>query len=438
MTSSKRASTRKSRGKAGSGGPISALIPPLAPVRQKVSEERVEDVDAAVRAGLRNLPLQERVRAGMRVAVGVSSRGISAYREVVAAVVAELRALGAQPYLVPAMGSHGGGTPEGQRRVIEDYGLSEERLGAPILSSMEVVELGRTAVGMPVYFDRHAAEMDAILVVNRIKPHTSFRGKYESGLLKMLSVGFGKQRGAEVIHTWGLAEAIPAAARVILEKLPVIGGVGIVENGKHEPAKIAVLPAEQLEAEEPALLDLARRLSPRIPFEPIDLLVVQRIGKDISGTGMDLNVVGMWRRNGGPVEPRISVLAALDLSENSHGNAIGVGHADLISRRLRDKIDFKATYTNCLAAHNLSGAKIPLTLANDREVIEAGLFGAPPDQVRMVMIRDTLTLDVLWASPALMEEAAVNPLLEILGPPRPLAFDMEGNLIWPGLDDQSG
>jgi hypothetical protein len=153
---------------------------------------------------------------------------------------------------------------------------------------------------------------------------------------------------------------------------------------------------------------------------------------------MDLNVVGMWRRNGGPVEPRISVLAALDLSENSHGNAIGVGHADLISRRLRDKIDFKATYTNCLAAHNLSGAKIPLTLANDREVIEAGLFGAPPDQVRMVMIRDTLTLDVLWASPALMEEAAVNPLLEILGPPRPLAFDMEGNLIWPGLDDQSG
>ncbi len=436
MKSSKQKSTRSpldnaSPSKASSGPVPGALIPPFALVRQRVSEERVADPAAEVRAGLRALPLAEAVHPGMRVAIGVGSRGISCIREVVTAVVGELIPLGAQPFLVPAMGSHGGGTADGQREVLESYGLSEKDLGVPILSSMEAIRLGEAPGGLPVFFDHNAATADGILLVNRVKAHTSFRGRWESGLLKMLAVGFGKEQGATAIHGFGLAEGIPAAARVILARMPVIAGVAIVENGLHQPARITVLPAARMEAEEPALLELARRLSPGIPFEPLDLLVLKEIGKDISGTGMDLNVVGMWRRNGGPVAPLIRAVAALDLTIASHGNATGVGHADFISRRLRDKVDLQATYTNCLAAGNLAGAKIPMTFNSDLEVIAAGLAGSDPQKARAVLVQNTLELSHLWVTPSLLAELPANPLLEQLGPLQALAFDAQGNLTWP-------
>jgi hypothetical protein len=228
---------------------------------------------------------------------------------------------------------------------------------------------------------------------------------------------------------------MPAAARVVLTHIPVLAGIGIVENGQHEPARITVLPAEQIEAEEPGLLDLARHLTPKIPFEPLDLLVVREIGKDISGTGMDLNIIGMWRRNGGPMTPQITTLAALDLTEKSHGNAIGVGHADLISQRLRDKIDLAATYTNCLSSHNLPGGKIPITLPTDRATLEAGLAGIAAEQARVVLVQNTLDLDHLWASAALLTEVAATPSLTQAGPLRPLTFDEAGNLILPEVGE---
>lgn len=403
----------------------------LAPVRQNVVTKRVGDVRAVVREQLAALSLHERVRPGARVAIGVGSRGIACIVDVVATVVEELRRLQATPFLVPAMGSHGGGTAEGQCDVLEGYGLGPDALGLPIVSAMDTVMIGETPDGMPVYFDANAANADHIMVVNRIKEHTAFTGRWESGLLKMLAVGFGKARGAAEIHNHGVGDAMPAAARVILRELPVLAGLGIVENGNHEPARIAVLPPDQIEAEEAVLLELARDYTPKIPFEPVDLLIVQEMGKDISGTGMDLNVIGMWRRNGGPVEPDIRLIAALDLTENSHGNAIGVGYADLITERLRTKIDSGATYKNCLTSHNYSGGKIPITLASDHEVIETALAGLDMSQARVALIRNTLDLDFLWASGPLLEDARTAERLDVVGPLQALHFDAEGSLIPP-------
>ncbi len=405
------------------------MFPKIAPVRQRVTDQQIHDIEAHVRAQLQALPLAQRVRPGMRVAVGVGSRGIACIRAVVTTLVRELQALGAQPFLVPAMGSHGGGTAEGQREVLVGYGLGPDELGVPILSSMETVQVGMTPAGMPVHFDVHAAQADAIVVVNRIKPHTAFRNQWESGLFKMLAVGLGKPKGAATIHGWGIVEAMPAAARVILQTMPVIAGIGIVENGHHRPARIAVLPAEAIEAQEPKLLAEAWRHLPRIPLEPLDVLVLQEIGKDISGTGMDLNVVGMWRRTGGPVEPRFERIVALDLTPNSHGNGVGVGYCDAIPQRLRDKIDIQATYTNCLTAGNFNGAKLPITLPTDRDVLQAVLpANKEPDAVRLVIARNTLALETLWVSQALLPEVAASDQLHQIGELRPLPFDETGAL----------
>lgn len=407
----------------------------IAPVRQQVSTERVDDVAAATREGLRAVPLGARVKQGMRVAIALPSRGITCMPDVVRVVVEELRSLNAQPFLVPAMGSHGGSTAEGQQHVLEDYGLGEKDIGAPIISSLETKQIGETENGMPVFSDQNAANADGIIAINRIKEHTAFKARWESGVMKILAVGLGKPRGAAEIHNWGLVDAMPAAARVVLKKLPVLAGIAIVENGQHQAARIAVFPAERIEADEPALLDLARRFTPRIPseFEPLDLLIVQEMGKDVSGTGMDLNVIGMWRRTGGPIAPLINVIAALDLTPNSHGNAIGVGHSDLITQRLRDKIDIAATYANCLTAHNLAGGQIPITLPTDRAVIEAGLLGVAPERVRVALIRNTLTLDVMWISEALLPTVARVSTLEQIGATRAMSFDAKGALIAPTL-----
>lgn len=402
-------------------------------VKQEVASEQVGDVVTTVRAGLQALPLKNLVKPGMQIAIGVGSRGISCLYDVVATLVRELSELGARPFLLPAMGSHGGGTADGQQQVLEGYGLTQERLGVSIHNSMETVQIGTTPAGMRVYFAKEAAGADGIVVVNRIKEHTAFKGRWESGLMKMLAVGLGKVEGATEIHNWGVRSAMPVAARLILEQMPVLAGVAIVENGHHQPAQIAVLPAAQIEEEEPVLLDRARALMPRIPLEPLDLLVVGEMGKNISGTGMDLNVIGMWRRTGGPVSPQFERIAVLDLTETSHGNAIGVGHGDLITRRLYDKIDFDATYTNSLTSHNLAGGKIPIVLPSDRAAIEAGLAGVDSERARLLLIRNTLELEQIWVSQPLLPAVEASPRLTVNGAPRPLPFTREGELDWTAL-----
>lgn len=400
----------------------------LTPVRQSVSEQQVDNVSAAVWNGLNAVALSERVQPGMRVAVAVGSRGISRYREVVQAVVESLLALETEPFLVPAMGSHGGGTAEGQHAVLVGYGMDD--LGVPIHSSLEVKQIGE-AGGMPIYWDRHAAEADAVIPVNRIKAHTAFRSDHESGLCKIMTIGLGKKLGAATLHAHDAVTAIPQAAQVILKEMPVVAGVAIVENGRHAPAEIAVLAGERIFQEEPRLLRKAKALQPSIPFDDLDLLVVQEMGKNISGTGMDTNIIGMWRRNGGPREPNFRVLAVLDLTAGSHGNASGVGLADLIPERLRAKIDWHATYTNCLTAGNFAAAKQPVSLASDREVIETGMMGKDSATARVVWIQNTLELETLWLSPALLEEAGEKPTLTQAGPAQGIQFTEEGALLPP-------
>ena len=400
----------------------------LAPVRQSVSEQQVDNVSAAVWNGLNAVALSERVRPGMRVAVAVGSRGISCYREVVKAVVETLLALGAEPFLVPAMGSHGGGTAEGQHEVLVGYGMAD--LGVPIHSSLEVKQIGETG-GMPIYWDRHAAEADAVIPVNRVKAHTAFRADHESGLCKIMTIGLGKKRGAATLHAHDAATAIPLAAQVILKTMPVVTGVAIVENGRHAAAEIAVLPGERIFQEEPRLLRQAKALQPSIPFDDLDLLVVHEMGKNISGTGMDTNIIGMWRRNGGPKDPNFRVLAVLDLTPDSHGNASGVGLADLIPERLRTKIDWHATYTNCLTAGNFAAAKQPVTLASDREVIETGLMGKNAATARVAWIQNTLELETLWLSPALLDEVDKTQTLTQVGKAQEVQFTADGALLPP-------
>ena len=403
----------------------------LAPVRQSVSEQQAANVSAAVWNGLNAVALSEKVRPGMRVAVAVGSRGISCYKEVVQAVVETLKSLGAEPFLVPAMGSHGGGTAEGQHAVLVGYGMAD--LGVPIHSSLEVKQIG-AAAGMPVYWDRHAAEADAVIPVNRVKAHTAFRADHESGLCKIMTIGLGKRKGAATLHAHDAVTAIPRAAQVVLKTMPVVAGVAIVENGRHEPAEIAVLAGDRIFDEEPELLRKAKALQPSIPFDDLDLLIVQEMGKNISGTGMDTNIIGMWRRNGGPREPNFRVLAVLDLTSGSHGNASGVGLADLIPERLRAKVDWHATYTNCLTAGNFAAAKQPVVLPSDREVIETGLMGKDAGSARVVWIQNTLELDTLWLSPALLEEAAAKPALKNAGSLRSVEFTADGALQPPATE----
>lgn len=405
-------------------------FPEFAPVEQKLTTDAVSDVGAHVQAGLAALPLAATIRPGMRVVIGLGSRGIACIRDVVAPVVEEVRRLGAQPILLPAMGSHGGGTAAGQREVLLGYGLGD--LGAAIHSEMEAIQIGATADGMPVYCDAFAAQADAIVVINRIKPHTAFRNRWESGLCKMLAVGLGKAVGAATIHGWGIRDAMPAAAEVVLATLPVVAGIGIVENGHHQPAAIEVIPGHAIREREPALLELAWQHLPRIPLEPLDLLVLREIGKDISGTGMDLNVVGMWRRTGGPVQPDFRAVVALDLTANSHGNAVGVGYCDVITQRLADKVDKHVTSTNCLTAGNFNGGKMPITLADDRSVIAAALPRTEPQHARVVIARNTLDLGTLWLSATLLADLPKHPLLEQVGPLRPVTFDEAGSLVLPG------
>lgn len=397
----------------------------LTPVRQEVSTQAVGDIAREVREGLDPL-LGSRVSSGMRICVGVGSRGISGYADAVGAVVEAVRAVGAEPFLVPAMGSHGAATAEGQRTVLEDAGM--HGFGVPILSSLETVQIGTTPDGMPVLWDIHAADADGVIVVNRVKAHTAFRGRWESGLLKMIAVGLGKAIGADLVHAHGIETAMPAAARVAIAARPVLAGVAIVENGHHAPACVEVIAGERIEAEEPRLLELARTLQPHLPFDSLDLLVVEQMGKNISGTGMDTNVIGMWRRNGGPRSPDIRCLAVLDLTPESHGNATGIGMADLASQRLVDRVDWAATYTNCLAARNFAGARRPLTLPTDRDVVTAALAGVDPSRARVAMIRNTLALDTFWVSAGLLDEVQQHPRLQALGAARPLQFDGAGQL----------
>jgi hypothetical protein len=409
-------------------------LPRMIRVRQTFHRPRVTDIPRTVTETLGAAAL--RIKPGDTVAVGAGSRGIANIDVVVGSTVKWLKDLGARPFVFPAMGSHGGGTSEGQLSVLEHYGITEATMGCPIRATMDVVQVGE-ALGLPVWLDRLAAEADWIGVVNRVKLHTDFKGSIESGLFKMMTIGLGKHKGAIQYHRanihHGYETVITAVGREMLAKARIGFGVGIVENGYDETAHIEAFAPEDLEAGERRLLKSARDWMARLPFSPIDVLIVEEIGKNISGAGMDTNVIGRPSNphEPFPADPKILWIVALDLTDESYGNAVGIGNADFTTRLLVDKIDMKPTLINAITACAPGGAKVPPTYDTDREAIETALscIGLTPgDKARVIRIRNTLMLGELDVSEAYAPELAKRPDLTAIGQPQPLSFDAAGRL----------
>ena len=409
-------------------------LPRMVRVRQTFARPRVADIPGAVADALVAARLP--VKRGDTVAVGAGSRGVANIDVIVGATVRYLRDLGARPFVFPAMGSHGGGTADGQLDVLAHYGITEVTMGCPVRATMDVVQVGE-ALGMPVWLDRFAAEADWIGVVNRVKPHTDFKGSIESGLFKMMTIGLGKWKGATQYHranvNHGYETVITAVGREMLAKARIGFGLGIVENGYDETARIEAFNAAEVEQGERRLLKDAREWMARLPFSPIDVLIVEQIGKNISGSGMDTNVIGRPSNphEPFPADPKILWIVALDLTEESYGNATGIGNADFTTRRLVEKIDMKPTLINCITACAPNGAKVPATYETDQEAIENALscIGlTPPDKARVIRIKNTLVLGEIEVSEAYLPEVARRGGLTALGDPVPLRFDVAGAL----------
>jgi len=414
-------------------------FPKVVKIRQHFSGPSVADIEAAVREQMALSGIAGQLRPGMRVAITAGSRGIANIARIIAAVVAELKARDTRPFIVPAMGSHGGATAEGQTEVLASLGITEESCGAPVLSSMEVMQIGETDRGIPVYMDKYASEADATILVGRIKVHTDFKSPIgiESGLMKMASIGLGKHKQALALHRYGIQgirDFMPEVSRIVLAKGNILCGVAILENAKEETARIEVIPAGQIESRERELLRESASLMPRLPVEDIDILYVEKIGKNFSGTGMDTNIIGRMRILGAqePASPRIKYIIASDLSEETHGNALGIGLADITTRRLFEKIDFRKTNENVITSTFLHRGMIPIVCENDREAFAAALranWGVDPERTRFVRIANTLHLEELYVSEPLLPELEGLSHVEIVGDPEELKFDGQGYLI---------
>lgn len=414
------------------------MAPQIAWVRQDHGGEALEDPAAETAGALARLRLDRQVRPGETVAVAVGSRGIAGLPAVVSATVAHLAGLGLVPFVVAAMGSHGGGDAEGQAAVLARAGITEDAVGCPIRSDMDVVDLGTNELGIPTWFDRTAAGADHVVVVNRVKPHTGFEGPVESGLVKMLLVGLGKRDGAELYHravfdaSW--PEIVDAALPVVMGAVHVLAGVAVVEDARHRPALVEAVVGEDLLAREPALLERARALVPRLPFDDLDIVLIDQIGKDISGTGWDTGTLG---RKGIVHEvdptraPRVRTIVVRGLTPGTHGNALGVGLAELCRSRVITQMDRRATWLNATTSGDLAAGMVPIHLDTDRELLDActtrtGLRSL--DEARLCWIRNTLDLEVVAVSTALLDEVADDDRCTILAGPSAMPFDADGNL----------
>jgi hypothetical protein len=413
-------------------------FPKMFKIRQKINAPRVENIERRVNELLDQFEIQRKVKRGERIALTAGSRGIKDKPRVLRTIVERLKELGASPYIVPCMGSHGGATAEGQTEVLQSYGITEQAVGAPVVSSVEVEKIGKTKFGTPVLIDKNILKADKIIVVNRIKLHTDFKGEFESGLIKMMVIGMGKPEGAMMVHRLTIKHGFPAVltevGSIILKKLPIFFGMGILENPFDETAFVELLNPQQMFEQEKALLKKARGLMPRLPFEQVDILIVDELGKNVSGAGMDTNVIGRCHsiNHQKPKRPRITRIFVRDLTEASHGNACGIGMAEYTTRRLVDKIDYPSTHINSITGMTPENGRVPLFFEQDREALEtahynSGVFN--PKDLRIVWIKNTLELQHFYASQPFLKEARSNPKLEILGKPFDLPFDENGNLV---------
>jgi hypothetical protein len=389
-------------------------------IKQKFDEVHITDIKKTVREQLDTI--RAGIKPGDNIAVAAGSRGIADIAVIVRQVTDWVREKGAHPFIVPAMGSHGGATAEGQIRVLKDLGITEQSVHAPVRSSMEVVEIPSNS-SYKLYMDRFAFQSDGVIIVNRIKMHTDFRGKTESGLLKMCVIGLGKHKQAAEMHKYGitgLRDMIPKAARDILKTGKILFGVGIVENAYDKAAVIkAVMPGE-MEQEEIRLLDMSKKMMPSLPIKQADVLIIDQMGKDISGTGMDTNIIGRLRVIGEAefTEPDIKRIIVSDLTEASHGNALGVGLADFITRKLFSKIDLRTTYENILTSTFLERGKIPIIAVNEREALEYAFKSCQitaPQKARIIRIKNTLELHRMYISNSVLELVSNDPQIEVCG-----------------------
>ena len=403
-----------------------------------MSAPRLENIEKRVNGLLDLFDIQKKIRRGERVALTAGSRGIKDKPKILRIIVERLKDLGASPYIVPCMGSHGGATAEGQVEVLESLGITEQSVGAPIVSSIEVQSIGKTKFGTPVLIDKNILKADKIIVVNRIKLHTDFKGEFESGLIKMMVIGMGKPEGAMMVHRLTIKHGFPAVltevGSIILRRLPIFFGMGIIENPYDETAFIELLEPGEMMEKEKVLLKKAKKLMPRLPFDRIDILIVDELGKDVSGAGMDTNVIGRINFIGSsrPKRPKITGIFVRDLTEMTHGNACGIGMADYTTRRLVEKIDYPSTYVNCLTAMTPEDGRVPIFFEKDRDALFAahrnsGVFD--PEALRILWIKNTLELEYLYASQPLLKEARSNSKLDVLSRPFDFPFDGNGNLI---------
>lgn len=412
--------------------------PQIFRVRQSFEGPRLEHVAQAVEEQLATLSLSSRIKPGETVAVTAGSRGIANIHLITRAIIQHLLQLGARPFIVPAMGSHGGGTAEGQRKILESYGITESFCGCPIRASMDTVIVCQAAEGFPVHFDKHASTADHVVVCGRVKPHTNFTGDIESGLMKMMLIGLGKHHGARIYHRaikdYSFGQIVRSVAREVLAKCRVVAGLAIVENAYDETAKIAAVRPDEFEARETELLVLAKQWMPRLPFRTADVLIVDEIGKNVSGSGMDTNVVGRKYIDHRPADdeyPKIKQIAVRGLTPITHGNAAGIGLAEFCRSRVIREMDVYATRTNCLTGGHGTGAMLPLDYETDREMLDhafqvIGLVA--PSDCKLMWIRNTLEVTEVECSAAYWAEAQNRPDLEILAEPRAMCFDAVGNL----------
>lgn len=410
-------------------------IPKFVKVRQNFERPKIENLEEEITQQLKNKSFLNKVNKGDKIAITAGSRGIANINRVIKEVVRNIKEVGGEPFIVPAMGSHGGANADGQIKVLYSLGITEEFCGAPIRSSMEVVELGKTKNGLPVYMDKYANEADGIVVINRIKPHVGFRGPYESGIVKMITIGLGKQKGAEVCHQLGfgkMATNLPEIASVVIEKKNIIFAMGLLENAYDETYKIVTMNKDEILDLEPMLQVESKRMTAKIYFDKFDVLIVDEIGKNITGTGMDTNTIGRYHTPYATGGPEIKKIVVLDLTDESHGNGNGIGLADFTTRRFFNKMKFDQTYPNSITSTVQKTIKIPMVLDTDKLAIQGAIKTSNLEdktKVKIVRIKNTLKLEYIFISESLIEEAKANPNLEILSEPAELNFDINGNLF---------
>ena len=409
-------------------------LPQIMKVSQTFDNTKLDDVEGDLNQKLIDKNIKDKIKPGMKIAITGGSRGISFYKELMKTIVSFVKKCGATPFIVPSMGSHGGGTSEGQENMLKKLGITKESVGCEIISSMDVVEVGRTSKDLPVYIDKNAANADGIILLNRVKLHTSFRGKYESGLIKMMAIGLAKRKGADMTHflrSENMAENLVEVGKIALNNLNIICGVASIENGYNEVADLFVLHKDEILQEEPKILEKSKRLMPRIYLDDIDVLIVNEIGKNISGTGVDTNIVGRFHTNAASGGPNTVKLGFLDISEKSGGNGNGMGLADFVSKKFFRKIDFESTYINAITSTEPNSVKLPLVLDNDKYVFQGcvKLCGVKNIQdIKLVIINNTKELDEIYMSKSAFENTVDKSKVKKESELFDIPFDEEGNL----------